>query len=160
MVGGPGLVTLFRAATEDDLLDIVRLYADDVLRAADEVTSSPLDPRYARAFAAIARDPNQLLAVADDAGAVVGTLQLTFIPGLMFRGAWRGQIEAVRVASSRRGQGIGAAFVTWAVDRCRERGCRMVQLTSSNSRTDAHRFYARLGWEATHTGFKLALHRD
>lgn len=148
---------LFRAATEDDLIVIVALYADDVLSAGRELTGAPLDARYVHAFAEIARDRNQLLAVAEDGGEVVGTLQLTFIPGLMFRGAWRGQIESLRVTSSRRGQGIGAAFLTWAVARCRDRGCRTVQLTSTNSRVDAHRFYTRLGWQATHTGFKLML---
>lgn len=150
-------MTLFRAATEDDLLGIVRLYADDVLRAESEVTTAPLDPRYARAFAEIARDRNQLLAVADDAGELVGTLQLTFIPGLMFRGAWRGQIESVRVASARRGQDLGERLVRWAVELCRERGCATVQLMSTAGRTDAHRFYERLGFEPTHTGFKLQL---
>lgn len=150
-------MTLFRAATDDDLLGIVRLYADDVLSAGRELTDAPLDPRYARAFAAIARDPNQMLAVAQDGDELVGTLQLTFIPGLMFRGAWRGQIESVRIAGRRRGEGLGAALVGWAVERCRDRGCRMVQLTSTDSRTEAHRFYERLGFEGTHTGFKLML---
>lgn len=150
-------MTLFRAATDDDLLGIVRLYADDVLSAGRELTDPPLDPRYGRAFAAIARDPNQLLAVAQDGDELVGTLQLTFIPGLMFRGAWRGQIESVRIAGRRRGEGLGAAFVGWAVERCRDRGCRMVQLTSTDSRVDAHRFYERLGFAGTHTGFKLML---
>lgn len=148
---------LFRAATDDDLPAVVGLLAEDTSPPGRELTVTPLDPRYVRAFAAIARDPNQLLVVADDAGEVVGTLQLTFIPGLAFRGAWRGQVESVRVASNRRNLGIGEALIGWAVERCRERGCRMVQLTSSNSRTDAHRFYARLGWRATHTGFKLLL---
>lgn len=150
-------MTLFRAATEDDLLAIVRLYADDVLRADSEVTEAPLDSRYVRASGEIARDRNQLLAVAEDGDELVGTLQLTFIPGLMFRGAWRAQIESVRVASSRRGQGLGTAMIGWAVERCRDRGCRTVQLMSTTSRTDAHRFYERLGFAATHNGFKLDL---
>lgn len=150
-------MTLFRAATEDDLLAVVRLMAEDTIPPAREITGAPLDPRYVRAFAAIAVDRNQLLVVAEDADEVVGCLQLTLIPGLAFRGAWRGQIESVRIASDRRGQGIGAKMIDWAVQRCRDRDCRMVQLTSTNSRTDAHRFYARLGWRATHTGFKLML---
>ncbi|WP_419807364.1 N-acetyltransferase family protein [Sphingomonas sp.] len=155
MAAGPELVTLFRAATEDDLIAIVRLLAEDAIPVDRELTAEPLDPRYVHAFAAIARDPNQLLVVAEDAGEVVGTLQLTYIPGLSFRGAWRGQIESVRVASHRRNAGLGEALIAWAVERCRDRGCRMVQLTSTNSRTAAHRFYARLGWTASHTGFKL-----
>lgn len=148
---------LFRAATEDDLVAIVRLQAEDTIPPGRELTNVPLDPRYVRAWNEIARDRNQLLAVIEDEDEVIGTLQLTFIPGLAFRGAWRGQIESVRVASSRRGEGIGGQFIRWAVDRCRDRGCRMVQLTSTNSRTDAHRFYVALGFAATHTGFKLLL---
>ena len=108
-------------------------------------------------IAAIDADNHQILAVAEEAGELIGTLQLTFIRGLAFRGGLRGQIEAVRTASARRGQGIGAAFIGWAVERCRERGCHLVQLTSNNSRADAHRFYERLGFTASHTGFKLQL---
>ena len=157
MADGPELVTLFRAATEADLLAIVRLQAEDTVPPGRELTAEPLDARYVRAFQAMASDRNQLLVVAEDAGEVVGCLQLTFIPGLAFRGAWRGQMESVRIAPARRGAGLGAAMIAWAVERCRERGCRMVQLTSTNSRTDAHRFYERLGFAASHTGFKLIL---
>ena len=148
---------MFRAAAPADLPAIVALYADDVLGAARELPTLPLDPRYAAAFAQIDGDDDQLLAVAEEAGDIVGTLQLTFIRGLAFRGGLRGQIEAVRTTSARRGQGIGAAFIGWAVERCRERGCHLVQLTSANSRIDAHRFYDRLGFTASHTGFKLQL---
>ena len=150
-------MTLFRAAAEDDLLGIVRLQAEDTLPPGRELTDAPVADCYARAFAAMAADPNQLLVAAEDAGELVGTLQLTFIPGLAFRGAWRGQIESVRIAAHRRNQGLGEAMIRWAVDRCRERGCRMVQLTSSNGRGDAHRFYERLGFSRSHTGFKLNL---
>lgn len=150
-------MTLFRAATEDDLPSIIRLQAEDTVPPGRELTGTPLDPRYVRAFGEIARDRNQLLVVAEDAGEVIGTLQLTFIPGLAFRGAWRGQIESVRIASGRRNRGIGEALIRWAVERCRDRGCRMVQLTSTNNRTDAHRFYERLGFGPSHTGFKLQL---
>jgi GNAT superfamily N-acetyltransferase len=154
---GPKLVTLFRVATEDDVLAIVRLQATDTIPPDRELTSEPVDPCYIRAFQAIASDDNQLMVVADEGGEVIGTLQLTFIPGLAFRGAWRGQVESVRVAADRRNGGVGEGMIGWAVARCRERGCRMVQLTSTSSRTDAHRFYERLGFRPTHTGFKLIL---
>jgi GNAT superfamily N-acetyltransferase len=131
------------------------MLADDALGAAREDARLPLDPGYIRAFAAIAADPNQMLAVAEEDGAVVGTLQLTFIPGLSYKGAWRGQIEAVRVAASRRGQGLGARMIRWALDECRARGCRLVQLSTNMSRTDAHRFYERLGFSRSHFGYKL-----
>ena len=146
---------LIREAKRADLPAILAMLAEDTIPADRE--TDPADPRYAQAFDTIAADPNQSLVAAELDGRVVGTLQLTFIPGLSFRGAWRGQIEAVRIADGLRGQGLGAALIDWAVDRCRQRGCFMVQLTSSNERTDAHRFYKKLGWSQSHTGFKLKL---
>ena len=147
----------FRRATAADLPAIVAMLADDGLGRGREDASLPLARGYTDAFAAIEADPNQMLAVADSDGVVVGTLQLTFIPGLSHKGAWRGQVESVRVASSRRGTGLGQAMLEWAVAECRARGCRMVQLTTDKSRDDAHRFYARLGFVASHEGFKLKL---
>ena len=108
-------------------------------------------------LAAIARDPNQFLAVVDDGGTVAGCLQLSFIPGLSLKGMWRGQIESVRIAASRRGQGLGHVMIEWAIAECRRRGCGLVQLTMNKSRQDSHRFYESLGFEATHEGFKLML---
>jgi GNAT superfamily N-acetyltransferase len=151
-----GAVT-FRRATASDLPAIVAMLADDGLGRGREDASLPLAPPYLDAFAAIEADLNQILAVAEADGAVVGTLQLTFIPGLSHKGAWRGQVESVRVASSRRGTGLGQAMLEWALDECRARGCRMVQLTTDKSRADAHRFYERLGFKASHEGFKLVL---
>lgn len=149
-------VTIRRAGAED-LPAIVALLADDALGATREDLSIPLNPRYAQAFAAVDRDPNQLLAVVERAGAVAGCMQLSFLPGLSRLGAWRGQIEGVRVAASERGSGVGAMMMEWAIGRCRERGCQIVQLTTDKSRTDAHRFYERLGFRATHEGMKLTL---
>lgn len=146
-----------RRATAADLSAIVAMLADDSLGVTREDANPPLDPGYGAAFDAIDADPNQLLAVAETSGAVVGTLQLSFLPGLSFRGAWRGQIEAVRVVTALRGHGIGAQMIDWAIGVCRDRGCRMVQLTSNLTRTEAHRFYERLGWEKSHAGFKLYL---
>ncbi len=148
---------IFREAVAADVPAIVAMLADDHLGAVREDTDPGALPRYLQAFDAVARDPNQLLAVAEDQGRVVGCLQISFLPGLSRQGAWRGQIESVRTAAARRGQGVGAAFVAWAVERCRERGCGMVQLTTDRSRTDAHRFYERLGFEASHVGMKLVL---
>ena len=145
----------FRDARAEDLPAIVAMLADDPLGARRE--GAPDDPAYAAAFAAIVADPGERLIVAERDGAVVGSLQIGFIPGLSRRGAWRGQIEGVRVAAGARGQGIGEAMVLWAVEECRRRGCAMVQLTTDRSRADAHRFYARLGFEQSHLGFKLML---
>jgi GNAT superfamily N-acetyltransferase len=148
---------ILRGATEADLPAIVAMLADDGLGAGREDPRLPLERGYTDAFAAIAADPNQLLAVAELGGALVGTLQISFLAGLSQQGAWRGQIEAVRVASSHRGQGLGAHMIAWAVEQCRARGCRMVQLTTHKSRTDAHRFYDRLGFDKSHEGYKLKL---
>src|SRR3569623_1510821 len=130
------------------------MLADDVLGQSRE---APGDPVYAEAFAAMERDPNQLPVVLDDAGEVVGYLQLTFIPGLSLKGMLRGQIESVRIASSRRGQGLGQALLTWAIEECRRKGCGLVQLAMNKSRADTLRFYESLGFVASHEGFKLSL---
>lgn len=136
---------------------IVRLLADDSLGQTRESPWEPLDDRYFRAFDAIEADPNQLLVVAQADDIIIGCLQITYIPGLSYTGMWRGQIEGVRVASDRRGSGLGQAMVRWAIEQCRTRGCGMVQLTADKSRHDAHRFYESLGFEARHEGFKLML---
>lgn len=146
-----------REATSDDLPAIVALLADDENGALREDARLPLDPGYVAAFDAIAALPNQELIVAEQDGRIVGTMQLSYLPGLSFRGRWRGQIEAVRIAGALRGQGLGTAMIEWAVERCRMRGCRMVQLTSKRTRLDAHRFYERMGWDKSHSGFKLML---
>lgn len=141
-----------RRATAADVEAVVAMLADDPLGARRE---SPGDPAYATAFAAIDADPRQYLAVAVSGGEVVGTLQLTFIPGLSRRGATRALIEAVRVRADQRGSGLGRRLAEWAIETARARGAALVQLTTDASREDAHRFYERLGFQATHVGMKL-----
>jgi len=147
----------FRRATERALEDIVALLADDELGRKREDPDPPLNPRYIDAFAAIDADRNQYLAVVEEGGEIVGCLQLTFIPGLSRLGAWRGLIESVRIASSRRGSGLGRRMFEWAIEECRRRRCEIVQLTTDKSRTEAKRFYEGLGFVASHEGMKLAL---
>jgi ribosomal protein S18 acetylase RimI-like enzyme len=144
----------FRRATAADLPAIVALLADDMLGATRE---RPGDPAYGAAFAAIEADANQFLAVVEEAGHVVGCLQLSFIPGLSRLGMWRGQIESVRIAASHRGGGLGRRMFEWAIEACRARGCGLVQLTTDKARPDALRFYESLGFVASHEGMKLAL---
>ncbi|GGS51719.1 GNAT family N-acetyltransferase [Actinokineospora fastidiosa] len=145
---------MIRTASAADVPAIVALLADDPLGAARE---RPGDPRYAAAFAEIAADPNQVLVVAERDGEVVGTLQLTFTPGLSRLAALRATIEGVRVRSDQRGAGLGQELVEWAVERARERSAALVQLTTDRSRPDAHRFYERLGFVPSHVGMKLDL---
>lgn len=147
----------FRRARVADLSAIVALLADDELGRSREDPRQPLDQRYVDAFSAIEADPTQLLAVAEAEGLVVGTIQLTFIRGLSHVGALLGQIEGVRIASARRGTGLGQLMVEWAIAECRSRGCYRVQLTTNRQRHDAHRFYERLGFEPSHIGYKLTL---
>ena len=146
-----------RDAQLRDLPAIVALYADDVLGATREQPGEPLSPRYLEAFAAIDADPRHRLVVVEDDGEVVATLQLSFLPHLVRGGGERAQVEAVRVAASHRGSGLGRELVGWAVEQARERGCVLVQLTTDATRPDAHRFYESLGFTATHVGMKLPL---
>jgi len=151
---------VFRTATRADLAAIVALLADDPLgreREAANPAADAIDARYLAAFEAIAADANQQLVVATEGDTVVGTLQLSFIPGIARQGAWRGQIEAVRIASRRRDAGLGQRMFEWAIARCRERGCALVQLTTDKRRPHAYRFYEKLGFVASHEGYKLAL---
>ena len=137
---------------------VAMLAADPVAQAREEPATGDLAAYYA-AFDVIDVQEHELLLVADRGGEVVATLQLTLLPGLARRGALRAQIEAVRVREDLRGEGLGAAMIGWTIDEAQRRGCTLVQLTSDNARVDAHRFYQRLGFTASHTGFKLSLPR-
>jgi ribosomal protein S18 acetylase RimI-like enzyme len=144
-----------RRATADDIPAIVEMLLEGTVDTSRE-SPDDLTP-YRRAFADVHADPNQLLMVAERNGQVIGTLQLTIIPGLSRAGSSRGQIEAVRVAEAARGSGLGSVLMEWAIEESRRRGCRLVQLTSDVQRTDAHRFYERLGFTGSHVGYKLKL---
>lgn len=147
----------FRDATADDLPALVQLLANDELGAHRENPNLPLDARYSEAFAKIDQDNNNAVIVVDHDGEAIGMLQLTFIPYLTHRGSWRCLIEGVRIDDRYRGQGLGEKLFQHAIERALARGCGMVQLTSDKQRPDALRFYKRLGFVASHEGFKLAL---
>lgn len=153
----PGGTTL-RRARRSDLAQVVALLADDVLGAGRESGDGDL-AAYEAAFEAVDADPAHLLVVAcrETDTEVLGTLQLSIIPGLSRRGSLRGQVEGVRVHDRERGTGLGGAMIGWAVDEARRRGCALVQLTTDKQRVDAHRFYERLGFVASHEGYKLTL---
>jgi GNAT superfamily N-acetyltransferase len=154
---GSGQVVL-RTATEADVAAIVELLASDQLGATRDGVRDEADLAvYISAFKRIDADPAHLLVVAEQDAKIVATFQLSFLPGLARRGALRAQIEAVRVADDQRGAGLGVAMMRWAIEEARRRGCALVQLTSDKARTDAHRFYERLGFVASHEGMKLRL---
>ena len=148
----------FRLAARSDVPAILELLADDeVSRARDGAISEAGDAAHWAAFDAIDADPRNELIVVEEDGVPVGTFQLTFTPSLSRGGSERMTIEAVRVRSDRRGGGVGRQMMAWALDRGRERGCRLAQLTTDMRRADAHRFYESLGFVASHEGMKLAL---
>lgn len=147
---------IFRKAVQADVPFIVQMLADDELGKLREAYQDPLPATYYQAFAMIENDPNQeLIVVENEQGDIIGTLQLSFIQYLTYQGGIRAQIEAVRVHKACRGQGIGSAFFLWAIDRAKERGAHVLQLTTDKKRPDAIRFYENLGFTATHEGMKL-----
>jgi GNAT superfamily N-acetyltransferase len=149
---------IFRKAELSDLPKIVEMLADDFLGKSREKFSLPLLPSYVEAFEEINLDPNNLLAVVDFPNRkTIGTIQLTFIPGIAMKGTKRLLIEAIRVDDSFLNQGIGTKMMEWAIEEGMKRGCKIAQLTSNQLRQNAHRFYEKLGFEATHYGFKKYL---
>ena len=147
----------FRYATEADLLPVIQLLADDEYAESRETGGDAVAPEYAEAFAAMQKMPANRILLAEQDGRIVGSLQLTFLPGLSRRGATRAIIEAVRVSSNLRGQNIGTQLMKRAIAEARAAGCKLVQLTSDRRRTRAHLFYRRLGFEQSHAGFKMEL---
>ena len=147
-----------RRATRGDVAAIVALLADDARSGEAEEVSDPPAAAYLDAFARLDAEPRSLLIVAEaEDGSVVGTLQLTFIPGLSNRGGELALLSAVRIAASQRGRGLGGQMVGWAIDEARRRGCGIIELLSHASRTDAQRFYERLGFARSHVGMRLRL---
>jgi ribosomal protein S18 acetylase RimI-like enzyme len=153
-VGAIPFITI-RRARHDDVAAIVAMLADDHLGRARERLEHPLPASYREAFERLDADPNITLVVAEEAGRVVGSLQLCILPGLSSQGASRGLIEDVRVASDRRSRGIGEQLVQWAVSEARARGCRLVELLTHQTRVDAQRFYERLGFAKSHVGMTI-----
>jgi GNAT superfamily N-acetyltransferase len=152
-----GRKIIFRLAERADLPSIVRMLADDELGSQRERYEDPLPEPYYAAFEQIRNDPNHELIVAEMDGKVVGTLHLMFLPSISFRGGLRAQVESVRVDGKYRNRGIGSEMMKWAIERAGARGAHILQLTSHKSRTEAHRFYERLGFEGSHLGMKLSL---
>ena len=153
----PNLSISFRDANIDDIPTIVQILADDPLGSKRERDEVPLPESYLKAFSAICDDPNNELIVAAKGNKILGFLQITFIPNLSYQGGWRALIEGVRVKKEYRNQGIGRRIFEWAIDRAKERGCHLIQLTTDKKRPAAIKFYESLGFQATHEGMKLHL---
>ena len=149
---------IIRDARREDVPWIVALLADDVLGAAREANLGDIDDAYWTAFDQVQADPRNRVIVAEaDDTSIVATLQVTLIPGLSRHGMLRAQIEAVRVAASQRGHGLGRTMIEWAIEQARAAGCGLVQLTSDKRRPDAIRFYESMGFTPSHEGLKLSL---
>jgi GNAT superfamily N-acetyltransferase len=147
---------IFRKATTKDLNKIVEMIADDELGEKREIFQEPLPSEYLTAFKNIDNDPNQeLIVVENDNSEIVGTMQLSFIQYLTYRGGLRAQIEAVRIRKDKRGLGTGKTMFEWAINRAKERNAHLLQLTSDKKRTKAIKFYEDIGFEATHEGMKM-----
>ena len=150
----------FRDATAEDVPILLMLSHAGEARGAETPPLDPQtlsDPRYRAAFDAIAASPDHRLIVAERGGEIIGTLQISTIPGLPRFGMKRGLLENVHIRADQRGTGLGTQMVEWAIGQCREAGCGVVQLTSNKVRLDAHRFYRKLGFQQSHEGFKLML---
>lgn len=145
-----------REARREDIRRIVEMLADDDVARGREDFSGDM-ASYDAAFDAIAADPNNTLYVWDHQGAVMGCLQLTFIPGMSYGGSWIAKVEGVRVDRSLRGLGIGEQMMEAMIEKSRARGCKQLQLTTDKRRTDAQRFYVRQGLDASHIGMKINL---
>jgi len=146
----------FRKATRNDVAKIVQMIADDELGKTRENYQVPLPTEYLVAFEKIDADPNQELIVVENEGAeIIGTLQMSFIQYLTYKGGIRAQIEAVRIRKDQRGLGIGKTMFEWAIQRAKERNAHLLQLTTDKKRPKAIQFYEALGFRASHEGMKI-----
>ena len=149
---------IIRSAQKGDVSAIVALIADDALGKQREDFRTPLPLAYMEAFDAILDDKNQeLMVVENSEGRIVGTFQLSFIQYLTYQGGIRAQIEAVRIAKDLRGLGLGETMFNWAIQRAKDKGAHVVQLTTDKQRPGALKFYEKLGFRASHEGMKLHL---
>lgn len=147
-----------RKAMRKDLVAIVELLANDILGKKREVVSESIEPTYLQAFKNILADTNQeLLVVETSDGEIIATSQLSFIQYLTYQGGIRAQIEAVRTKPNYQGKGIGKTLFTYCIERAKQKGAHVVQLTSDKQRPEALKFYKKLGFIASHEGFKLHL---
>ena len=145
----------YRLAAQEDLVEIIKMLSDDELGMTRERFEVPLPEFYIQAFQMISDDKQQELTVVEDDGELVATFQLSFIQYLTYQGGIRAQIEAVRVKSAYRGQGIGSEIFQHAIQRAKTRGAHVLQLTTDKKRPEAKRFYESLGFVGSHEGMKL-----
>lgn len=150
----------FRKATKEDIPQIVKMIADDELGKLREDYKNPLPSTYYKAFDNIDNDHNQeLIVIQDIDSSIIGTLQLSFIQYLTYKGGIRAQIEAVRIRKDKRGKGLGETLFKWAIQRAKDRDAHLIQLTTDKKRPEALKFYEKLGFKTSHEGMKLNLNK-
>ncbi|WP_104665899.1 GNAT family N-acetyltransferase [Ensifer adhaerens] len=148
---------LIRKAEREDLAAIVAIFAGDPLGGHGDTTDPEAFGDYVAAFEKIALSPLQTLYVAVLSGEIVGTFQTALHTSLSGRGSSSLIVEAVQTREDMRGRRIGERMMRHAIAEARERGAKKVQLSSNAVRTDAHRFYERLGFTRSHFGFRMPL---
>lgn len=146
-----------RLAVEEDVPAIAAILAGDTVGGHGDTADPAALPDYLEAFRRIAASTSERLYVAERGGEVVATFQTLITTTLSGRGSSSMIIEAVHTRPDCRGQGIGAEMIRFCLDEAERSGMRLVQLTSNAARKDAHRFYERLGFTASHIGFKIKL---
>lgn len=153
----PSEITIRQARREDvrRIATLIMLGAARQTMTPAEIEAEAAHPSYGQSFDEVAASPDNALFVAELEGQVVGTFQVTIIPGIISRGRKRAKFESVHVAPECRGMGVGAVMIGFALDFAKGRGAELVELTSNKSRLDAHRFYRNLGFEQSHEGFKI-----
>jgi GNAT superfamily N-acetyltransferase len=155
----PGEIAL-RLARREDVPRIAALIMQGSAteaRTAAEVEAEATHPDYLRGYDEIDASPANHLFVAERGGTVIGTWQVTLIPGIIARGRRRAKLESVHVAPESRGLGLGRLMVGHALAFAKEQGAGLIELSSNKNRTDAHRFYRDLGFDQSHEGFKMTL---
>lgn len=146
-----------REATEDDLPRLIELLAQLSLDAPREDAGPPLPQTYSAAFVEIQADQRQRLLVAEASGRIAGSATLIIVPNLTHQGRPYAIVENVVVDQTQRGGGIGELLMRHAIEAAGRAGCYKLSLTSNRRREDAHRFYERLGFVATHEGYRIEL---
>ncbi len=144
-----------RRATEADLPRLIELMAQ--LHSDEPEAEDPSRVEdYARVLARMTAQGQRVL-VAEDDGRIAGALVLAIVENITHKGTPYAIIENVIVDEAARGKRHGEALIEQAVEEARQAGCYKVSLTSNKRRSEAHRFYERLGFAQTHEAFRMDL---
>lgn len=81
--------------------------------------------------------------------------QIDYLQYLTYKGGVRAQIEGVRIHKGYRNKGIGKKLFNFLIDKAKQRGCHLVQLSTDKTRPEALKFYESLGFVQSHIGMKL-----